>query len=46
VRSYEWSRLEKGVISTKLYARGVGILTEHDVSGGTEQFDAVKVLHR
>ena len=46
VRSFEWSRLEKGVISTKLYARGVGILTEHDVSGGTEQFKAVKVLHR
>ncbi len=45
VRTFEWSRLEPGVISTKLYARGVGIIREHDLSGGDETFEAVRVRH-
>jgi hypothetical protein len=45
VRSYEWSRLEKRNISVKLYARGLGIISEHDVSGGTETFKLVSATH-
>lgn len=45
VRTLEWSRLEKGVVSTKLYARGVGIVFERDLSGGDETFALVRV-HR
>jgi hypothetical protein len=43
VRSYEWSRLEKANVSVKFYARGLGIIAEHDVSGGTENFKLVGV---
>ena len=43
VRSYEWSRLEKANVSVKFYAKGLGIITEHDVSGGTETFNLVGV---
>jgi hypothetical protein len=43
VRSYEWSRLEKANVSVKFYARGIGILSEHDVAGGTERFRLVSV---
>jgi hypothetical protein len=46
VRSYEWSRLEKGSVSVKFYARGLGIVSEHDVSGGTENFKLVRVTGR
>jgi len=45
VRSFEWSRLEPGVISAKFYGRGVGIIREHDLAGGDETFDVVAV-HR
>jgi hypothetical protein len=38
VRSFEWSRLESGVISQKFYAAGIGIIAEHDVAGGDERF--------
>jgi hypothetical protein len=38
VRSFEWSRLEPGVISQKLYAAGLGIVAEHDLAGGEETF--------
>jgi hypothetical protein len=38
VRSFEWSRLEPGVISQKFYAAGLGIIAEHDVAGGQESF--------
>jgi hypothetical protein len=38
VRSFEWSRLEPGVISQKLYAAGLGIIAEHDLAGGEETF--------
>jgi hypothetical protein len=46
VRTFEWSRLEKDVISTKLYAPGVGIVREQDVSGGDETFVLVSVHRR
>ena len=45
VRSLEWSRLEKGVVSVKLYAPHVGIVRERDMSGGSESFELVSV-HR
>ena len=43
VRSYEWTRLEKDVVSLKLYAPGVGIVAERDVAGGDERFVLVSV---
>jgi hypothetical protein len=46
VRSFEWTRLEPGVLSVKLYARGLGIVREHDVAGGNELFQLVHVSHR
>jgi hypothetical protein len=46
VRSFEWTRLEKGVVSVKLYVRGLGIVRERDLSGGSEVFDLVSVTHR
>jgi hypothetical protein len=45
LRTFEWSRLEPGVISTKLYAAGVGVVREHDVAGGSETFEVVAVHH-
>jgi hypothetical protein len=45
VRSFEWSRLEKGVVSVKLYARGLGIVREQDLAGGSEVFDLTSVSH-
>src|SRR3954447_14817934 len=41
VRSYEWSRLEKTVVSLKFYAPGLGIVRERDVAGGAEVFQLV-----
>jgi hypothetical protein len=38
VRTLEWSRLEPYVVSMKFYARGLGIVMEKDLSGGTERF--------
>ena len=46
VRSFEWTRLEKGVISEKLYARGLGTVRERDLSGGNEVFRLVSVSRR
>jgi len=43
LRSYEWSRLEKSVVSLKFYAPGVGIIRERDVAGGQELFNLVSV---
>jgi hypothetical protein len=43
VRSLEWSRLEPGVVSVKLYGRGVGIIEEKDLAGGQETFEVVSV---
>lgn len=41
VRMFEWSRLETGVVATKFYARGVGLVLERDVAGGDEVFRLV-----
>lgn len=46
VRSFEWSRLEKNVLSLKLYGKGLGIVREKDMSGGSESFELVSVRHR
>ena len=46
VRSFEWTRLEKRVLSLKLYASGLGIVREKDMSGGSEKFALVSVHHR
>lgn len=46
VRSFEWSRLEKDVMSEKLYAPGLGMIREKDLVGGTETFELVGVSHR
>jgi hypothetical protein len=43
VRSFEWTRLEPRVVSVKLYARGIGIVRERDLSGGNELFELVAV---
>jgi len=45
VRSYEWTRLEPGVVSLKLYGPGLGIIREMDVSGGDELLELVSVEH-
>jgi hypothetical protein len=45
VRSYEWTRLEPGVVSLKLYGPGLGIVREKDVAGGTELLELVRVEH-
>jgi len=45
VRSFEWTRLERNVLSLKFYGRGLGIVFERDVAGGTELFRLVSVTH-
>lgn len=45
LRSLEWSRLEPGVVSVKVYGPGLGIVREKDMSGGSEVFKLVSV-HR
>jgi hypothetical protein len=45
VRSYEWTRLEPGVVSLKLYGPGLGIIREKDVAGGTELLELTRVEH-
>ena len=44
-RSFEWTRLEPDVLSMKFYGRGLGIVSERDVAGGTEIFRLVSVTH-
>jgi hypothetical protein len=46
VRSFEWSRLEKDVISVKFYGPGLGIVRERDLTGGSEVFELVSVSHK
>lgn len=46
LRSFEWTRLEPGVVSMKIYGKGLGIVRERDVAGGDETFDLVSVTHR
>ena len=45
VRAFEWSRLERNVVSQKVYGPGLGIVSERDVAGGHETFRLVSV-HR
>jgi hypothetical protein len=45
LRGFEWTRLEPGVVSMKLYAPGIGIVKEKDVAGGDEVFTLVSVTH-
>jgi len=45
VRSFEWTRLEPKVMSIKLYAPGLGIVKEQDMTGGNERFVLVSVRH-
>ena len=45
VRSFEWTRLEPHVVSAKFYAKGLGIVREVDVAGGTEQLELVRIEH-
>ena len=45
VRSYEWTRLEPGVVAVKFYGPGLGIVREKDVSGGDELLELVRVEH-
>ncbi|WP_051548576.1 hypothetical protein [Nocardioides sp. URHA0032] len=45
VRSLEWSRLERAVVSVKLYGPHLGIIREGDMAGGHERFQLVSV-HR
>jgi hypothetical protein len=46
VRTFEWTRLEPGVVSMKLYAPGVGIVKERDLAGGSETLEVTSVRHR
>jgi hypothetical protein len=46
VRSFEWSRLEKDVVSVKFYGPGLGIVRERDLTGGSEVFELVSISHR
>jgi hypothetical protein len=46
IRSFEWTRLEPGVLSAKFYGRGLGIVRERDLAGGDEAFTLVSVSHR
>ena len=43
VRSYEWSRLEPGVVVLKQFAPGLGIVRERVVAGGVERLELVEV---
>lgn len=43
VRSLEWSRLEKDVVSVKFYGPHLGIIREGDMAGGSESFQLVAV---
>ena len=45
VRSYEWTRLEPGVVSVKLYGPGLGIIREKDVARGSEMLELIRVEH-
>jgi hypothetical protein len=42
IRVLEWSPLEPRIVVEKLYAPGVGILTESGLSGGLEEFELVE----
>jgi hypothetical protein len=39
----EWTPLEPEVLSEKVYAKGVGLISESDVKGGKDRFELVSV---
>lgn len=43
VRSLEFSPLEPAVVERKVYGRGAGVLSEHQLSGGHETLSLVRV---
>ena len=43
VKTKEWSRLEPGVLEHKYYARGVGLVAEVAIEGGTEHVELTGV---
>ncbi len=43
VITLEWTPLEPDVVSEKVYAPGVGLISEHDVAGGDERSALVSV---
>jgi len=43
VRTFEWTRLEPGVMVGKIYAPGLGIVREYTLAGGTERLELVRV---
>ena len=43
VKTKEWSRLEPGVLEHKYYARGVGLVAEVAIEGGTEHVELVGI---
>jgi hypothetical protein len=43
LRSLEFSPLEPSIVERKVYGRGVGILSEHQLSGGHETLALVRV---
>lgn len=45
VRSFEWARLEPGVVSVKFYVRGIGLVAERDLAGGHESFGLAALHH-
>jgi hypothetical protein len=40
----EWSPLEPGVREHKYYARGLGLVLERTIAGGTEEMVLAKVI--
>jgi hypothetical protein len=43
VKTLEFSPLEPSIVERKVYGRGVGILSEHQLSGGHETLALVRV---
>jgi hypothetical protein len=43
LRTKEWSPLEPGVVAAKIYARGIGMIKELNVTGGNEQLSLTSV---
>jgi len=41
----EWTPLEPGVLDHKLYVRGVGLVKEETIKGGSERWELSDVLH-
>ena len=44
IRSFEWTRLEPSVMAQKVYAPGIGIVRERDLTGGNELLELTHVI--